>query len=83
MGCVKVRLDDLGSSPGREGNFILATASRPIVGPTEPPIQWVPGDGLSPDVKRPVCKFYHSPVTNVEIMNTWNYTSTPTYAFMM
>jgi hypothetical protein len=36
----------------RQGQiFLLAPASRPALGPTEPPIQWVPGV-LSPGVKR-------------------------------
>jgi hypothetical protein len=36
-----------------KGNFVLARsdASRPALGPTQPPIQWVPGV-LSPGVKR-------------------------------
>jgi hypothetical protein len=28
--------------PSNEGIFIFATASRPAVGPTQPPIRWVP-----------------------------------------
>jgi hypothetical protein len=40
---VRYRLDDLGSIPG--------TASRPALGPIQPPIQWLPGD-LSPEVKQ-------------------------------
>jgi hypothetical protein len=36
----------------RQGRiFLLAPASRPVLGPTQPPIQWVPGV-LSPGVKR-------------------------------
>jgi hypothetical protein len=31
-------------SPGRVlGILLLSTASRPVLGPTQPPIQWVPG----------------------------------------
>jgi hypothetical protein len=31
--------------------FLLALASRPALGPTQPPVQWIPGV-LSPGVKR-------------------------------
>jgi hypothetical protein len=31
--------------------FTLASVSRPVLGPTQPPVQWVPGV-LSPGVKR-------------------------------
>jgi hypothetical protein len=39
------------SSPGRVKNFLF-TSSRPVLGPTQPPIQWVLG-GLSLAVKQP------------------------------
>jgi hypothetical protein len=35
--------------------FVFTTASRPALGPTQPPIQWVPG-ALSLGVKRPWCE---------------------------
>jgi hypothetical protein len=44
--CIRTRL-----GVGRPGpDFLHATASRPALGPTQPPIQWVPG------VKRPGVK---------------------------
>jgi hypothetical protein len=37
-------LDDRGFKSGLElGIFLLTTASRPTLEPTQPPIQWVPG----------------------------------------
>jgi hypothetical protein len=47
-------MDDRGSIPSR------GTASRPALGPTQPPIQWVPG-ALSPGVKWPGREAVHSP----------------------
>jgi hypothetical protein len=39
-------LDDRGvkvKSPGRVKNFYFSALSKPTLGPTQPPIQWVPG----------------------------------------
>jgi hypothetical protein len=37
-------LDGPGSIPGGDKFFLLlSTVSRPALGPTQPPIQWVPG----------------------------------------
>jgi hypothetical protein len=63
------------------GSRIFSTSSRPVPGPTQPPIQWVPG-ALSPGVKRPGREADHSPPTTVEIKKIWIYTSIPPYAFM-
>jgi hypothetical protein len=55
-------LDDRGSrvrfSAGL-GIFLLTTASRMALVPTQPPIQWIPG-ALSLGVKRPECEADHS-----------------------
>jgi hypothetical protein len=50
-------------------------------GPTQPPIQWVPG-ALSPGVKWQVREADHSPQTSAEAKKTRVYTSTPPYVFM-
>jgi hypothetical protein len=49
--------------------FPFSTASRPTLGPTHPPIQWVPG-ALSPVLKRPGREAYHSSPTSAEVKNT-------------
>jgi hypothetical protein len=45
------QLEGRSLSPGRVKNILLSTSSRPVLGPTQPPIQWVLED-LSPGVKR-------------------------------
>jgi hypothetical protein len=57
------------------GFFLFTTASRPALGPIQPPIQWVPG-ALSLGVKRPVREADHSPPSSAEVKNAWSYTST-------
>jgi hypothetical protein len=63
------------------GSIILSTSSRPILGPTQPPIQWALG-ALLPDVKQPGREADHSPPTSAEVKKTWIYTSNFPYAFM-
>jgi hypothetical protein len=48
------------------GIFLLTTASRTALGPTQPPIQWVPG-ALSLGVKRPGREADPSPPSNAEV----------------
>jgi hypothetical protein len=50
------------------------TVSRTALGPTQPPIQWVPG-ALSLGVKRPGREADHSPPSSAEAKNAWSYTS--------
>jgi hypothetical protein len=48
------------------GIFLFTTASRTALGPTQPPIQWVPG-ALSLGLKRPGRKADHSPPSSAEV----------------
>jgi hypothetical protein len=67
---------------GRVKNFLFSTSSRPALGSTQPPIQWVPGT-LSPGLKRPGREADHSPRASAEIKKIWTYTSSPPYAFIV
>jgi hypothetical protein len=60
----------------------FSTSSRPVLGPTHPPIQWMP-EAISPGVKRPEREGDHSPPTSAKVNRTCIYTSIPTYAFMV
>jgi hypothetical protein len=55
---------------------LMTTTSRTTLGPTQPPIQWVP-EALSLGVKRPGIEADHSPPSSAEVKNEWSYTSTP------
>jgi hypothetical protein len=68
------------SSPGKVKNFHFSMSSRPDLGFTQPPIQWVLG-ALSPGVKRLGREADHSSLASAEVKKTWIYTSTPPYAF--
>jgi hypothetical protein len=63
------------------GIFLFTTASRPALGPTQPPTQWAPG-ALSLRVKRPGREADDSAQSSAEVKNAWNYTSASQYAFM-
>jgi hypothetical protein len=61
-------------SRGGLGSFLI-TVSRTALGPTQLPMQWVPG-ALSLGVKRPGREADHSPPSSAEVKNVWSYTST-------
>jgi hypothetical protein len=48
------------------GIFLFTTASRTVLGPTQPPSQWVPGV-LSLGVKQLGREADHSPPSNAEV----------------
>jgi hypothetical protein len=47
-------------------SIVIALWSRTALGPTQPPIQWVPG-ALSLGVKRPRREADHSPPSSAEV----------------
>jgi hypothetical protein len=69
------------NSRQRLGIFLFANASTPALGPTQPPIQWVPVV-LSLGVKRPGHESGHSLPSSAEVKNAWSYTSPPQCVFM-
>jgi hypothetical protein len=75
-------MDGRCSIPGGDREFYLfATASRPALGPTHSPIQWIPA-ALFREVKRPGRETDHCPPSGAEVENVWSYTSVPQYVFM-
>jgi len=56
-------MDGPGSNPGGDEIF---RASRPALGPTQPPVKWVPG--LSRGKVRPGRDAYHSPPSSAAVM---------------
>jgi hypothetical protein len=61
--------------------FLVIAMSRPALGPTDPPIQWVPGL-FTTAIKRTGREADRSPPSSGEVKNGWSYTSTPTHVFM-
>jgi hypothetical protein len=71
-------LDDRYSILDRErDSFFFILASRTVLGPTQPQIQWV--QGL---LKQQGHEADHSPSSSAEMKNRWSYISTPQYVFM-
>jgi hypothetical protein len=67
------RLDDRGSGFDFRrglGIFLFSTVFRPALGPTQPPIQWVPG-APSLEVNQPQREANHSPPSSVEEFVTY------------
>jgi hypothetical protein len=64
------------SSPSRVKNFLFSKSSRPALGSTQSPMQWVPG-ALSPRVKRPGREADHSPQARGEVKNVDLYIHSP------
>jgi hypothetical protein len=58
------------------GIFLFTTVSRTALGPTQPPVQWIPA-ALSLGVKQPGREADHSPPSSAEVKNECSYTSTP------
>jgi hypothetical protein len=54
------------------GFFLFTTLSRPVLGPTQLPIQWVPG-ALTLGAKRPGRVADHSPPSSAEVKNAWSF----------
>jgi hypothetical protein len=70
-------LDDRGfESHQGLGIFLFTTASRPALGLTQSPIEWVPGV-VSLGVKRSGREADYSPPSSAEVKNVWSYISTP------
>jgi hypothetical protein len=61
-------LDDRGTVK----NFLFSTSSRPALGLSQPPIQWVP-EALSPGAKRQGREADHSPPASDEVKKIWFY----------
>jgi hypothetical protein len=68
--------------PSKVKNFLVSKLSRPALGPTQPPIQWVAG-AVSPGVKWQGHKADHSPPASAKVKKMWIYTSTPLYTFVV
>jgi hypothetical protein len=59
----------------------LFTSLKPLLGPTQSPIQWAP-EALSTGIKRPGREAVHLPSVSAEVKSSWIFTFTPPYAFL-
>jgi hypothetical protein len=69
------------SSPDGGETFLISTSCRLVLGPTQPPIQWVLGT-LSKGVKQLGLEASHQPPVSAKVKNMWICTSAPPYLFM-
>jgi hypothetical protein len=60
------RDSSVGIVTGYMAGVRIAAGPRPILGPTQPPIRWVPG-ALSTEAKRPESKTNHWPPSSAEV----------------
>jgi hypothetical protein len=56
-------------SPAGAEDFPLASVFRPTLGPTQPPVQWVPEGPFPGDKARPGSDADHSPPSSAEVVN--------------
>jgi hypothetical protein len=76
-------MDGWVSIPDRGNDFFLfTTVSRPAVGPTQPPIQWVSW-ALTPWVRLPVREADQSPPPTANVKNAWSSTYILQNVFMV
>ena len=61
-------------------NFLFSYMPRPVLGPTQSPLQWVLR--FFPGRKWLVCKVDHSPIPSAKVKNDRSYNSSPLHAFM-
>jgi hypothetical protein len=66
----------------RQRIFPLTPASRPAVGPTQPPIHWVLGDSFPGGKSRPGRDADHSPPSSAEVKKDGIYLLSPQEPFM-
>jgi hypothetical protein len=63
----RLQNEQRGIDSGKGRKVVISLASRQVLGPTQFPIQWVPGV-LFWGIKRPVREAIHSPPSNAKLM---------------